>query len=202
MQHTHTRFKLLAALVLIAAFIPATQAAQPLKVTELFSAVEANVGKQVTIEGMATWVCPHMGCKAQLTDADGQSKTILLVTQGKSMPRFAPDLQGDTLRVTGILHENRITAADLDEHEKEIKNPSPAEAHSHTHGEGHDHAKGGDDCADCPEKQKPADPAQVAKARETQLARIAKYRELLAKSKKGYLASYTFEGQSWEKAAQ
>jgi hypothetical protein len=199
MQNTHTRFKLLAALAFIAALIPAAQAAQPLKVTELFSAVEANVGKQVTIEGLATWVCPHMGCKAQLTDADGQSKTTLLVTQGKSMPRFAPDLQGDTLRVTGILRENRITAADLDEQEAAIKNPQTAETHTHSHGDGHDHAKGGDDCANCPEKQKPADPAQVAKARETQLARIAKYRELLAKSKKGYLSSLTFEGQSWEK---
>ncbi len=185
------------ALALISMPLKAQTDTQPLTITGLVSTADANLGKPITIEGMATWVCPHMGCKAQLVNADGASRTTLLITQGKGMPRFSPELKGDTLRITGVLHEKRITAADLDEQESAIKNPQKAEAHNHAHE--HDHGKGGDDCANCPDKQKPADPAKLAKAKEAQLARIAKHRELLAKSKRGYLVSYSFEGQSWKK---
>ena len=110
------------------------------------------------------------------------------------MDKFTTELQGDTLRVTGIFRERRVTAADLDAQEAALKNPSPAVA-------AHDHAHGGADCANCPEKKAAAaDPAKAAKSRERQLAQIAKQREMLAKSPKGYLSFVSIEGEKWAKA--
>ena len=199
MHNTLTRLTSLTAALTLALFagsatLNAQAAAKPLSVTDLVAAIDANVGKQIVVEGMATWVCPHMGCKAQIINADGESKTALLLTQGKGTPKFNPELRGDTLRVTGILHETRITAADLDEQEAAIKNPKNADAHDHDHGHGK-----GDDCENCPSKQQKVSPEQLAKAKNAQLARIAKHREMLSKSKKGYLSSLSFESKSWEK---
>lgn len=179
----------LLSLLILAPALRAADAAKPLTVSQLLSAFDTNVDKEVTVEGMAVWVCPHMGCKAQLTDADGASKQKLLVSQGAKMAKFSTELQGDTLRVTGIFRERRVTAADLDAQEAALKNP-PAAAHDHGHG--------GADCADCPEKKAAAaDPEKVAKAKERQLAQIARQREMIAKSKNGYLSFVSIEGEKW-----
>lgn len=200
MQTTLTRLTSLTAALALAllagsATLNAQADAKPLSVTDLVAAIDANVGKQIVVEGMATWVCPHMGCKAQIINADGESKTALLLTQGKGAPKFSPELRGDTLRVTGILHETRVTAADLDEQEAAIKNPKNTGAHDHDHGHGKD-----DDCESCPTKKQEVSAEQLAKTKQAQLARIAKHREMLAKSKKGYLSSLSFESLSWQKA--
>ncbi|OAM90709.1 hypothetical protein OH491_02955 [Termitidicoccus mucosus] len=182
----------LLSLLILAPALRADDAAKPVTVSQLLSAIDTHVGKEVTVEGMAVWVCPHMGCKAQLTDADGASKQKLLVSQGAKMDKFTTELQGDTLRVTGIFRERRVTAADLDAQEAAIKNPPPA---------AHDHAHGGADCANCPDKKAAAaDPEKAAKARENQLAQIAKQREMLAKSSKGYLSFVSIEGEKWARA--
>ncbi|MDR0353263.1 MAG: hypothetical protein LBI02_07925 [Opitutaceae bacterium] len=181
-------------LLILAPALHADTATKPVTVSQLLSAIDTHAGKEVTVEGMAVWVCPHMGCKAQLTDADGASKHKLLVSQGAKMDKFSTELQGDTLRVTGIFRERRVTAADLDAQEAALKNPTPA-AHDHAH------AHGGADCANCPEKKAAAaDPAKVAKAKERQLAQIAQYREMLANSAKGYLSFVSIEGEKWAKA--
>lgn len=181
----------LLSLLILAPALRADDAVKPVTVSQLLSAIDTNVGKEVTVEGMAVWVCPHMGCKAQLTDADGASKQKLLVSQGAQMNKFTTGLQGDTLRVTGVFRERRVTAADLDALEAALKNPQPA---------GHSHEHDGADCANCPDKKAAAaDPAKAAKARELQLARIAKQREMLAKSQKGYLSFVSIEGEKWTK---
>ncbi|MDR0901979.1 MAG: hypothetical protein LBM92_04330 [Opitutaceae bacterium] len=184
-------FAALLPILIIAPALRAATPAKPLTVSQLLAEIDPNVGKEVTVEGMAVWVCPHMGCKAQLTDADGSSKQKLLVSQGAKMEKFAAELQGDTLRVTGVFRERRVTAADLHAQEAALKNPQPA-AHNHEHG--------GADCANCPEKKAAAaDPAKAAKSREQQLAQIARQREMLAKSKKGYLSFVSIEGKKWTK---
>jgi hypothetical protein len=181
----------LLSLLILTPALHADAATKSVTVSQLLSAIDTHAGKEVTVEGMAVWVCPHMGCKAQLTDADGASKQKLLVSQGAKMDKFSTDLQGDTLRVTGVFRERRVTAADLDAQEAALKNPPPA---------AHDHEHGGADCANCPEKKADAaDPEKAAKARERQLAQIASHRELLAKSSKGYLSFVSIEGEKWAK---
>ncbi|MEJ2596168.1 MAG: hypothetical protein P8100_13835 [bacterium] len=95
---------------------------------------EANllVGKQVVLNGMVDHVCKHGGQKLFLVNQDADAR--VKITTGENMAAFNTELEGETVRVVGIVEEQRIDEDYLREWEEEITG-GPIEGENSQHGE-------------------------------------------------------------------
>ena len=150
-------------------------------VEALLDSGENLVGRELVFEGMVISVCKSGGQKAFLRDSSETAKRTLRVEHGES-PVFEQDLCGDVLRITGVLHESRVTVESLDQMEARANAILEQErGNGHLNEESCEH--------DCPEG--------ITAERMLVLAKL--YREQLAKSQKGYLSNFWIECIRWEK---
>ena len=90
----------------------------------LLNHAESYVDKSVTVRGFVTHTCKHSGRRCFITD-ESQKSTLKVEAKGE-ITGFNRELVGSEIEVTGILHENRLTIADIDEMEKEMEDSSDA----------------------------------------------------------------------------
>jgi hypothetical protein len=135
------------------------------------------VGQPVVLEGFVTGVCHSGGKKAFLHDLDPDAKGNLRVERTGDMPVFDQELNGQTLRVSGVVRELRIDAAYLDSWEARVK-AAHAEKDEKKECDGHD--------------------CDSSLSNDAAIKRINALRAQLAKSSKGYLSSIWVDGTTWE----
>ena len=151
-----------------------------MEVDSLLSDADALVGKEVTIEGVCTHTCKHGATKIFLMGSD-DTQTIR-VEAGK-LGSFSSKCVNAIVRVKGILKEQRVDEAYLQNWEAQLK----AQAQE----------KHGDSEAGCDSEMK----ARGEKAN-TAEGRIADFRKKIAarkiKTGKDYLSFYYMEANSYE----
>jgi hypothetical protein len=180
---------ILATVVLTATFLaagvastPAHEAGQPpiLSIDELYKLPEKPIDAVVVIEGFPTKVCQKGGVKAWIRDCDPEINRIIRVDKTPEMKPFATDSVGQTLRITGVLREQRMDAAYFDEWEARVRSEGDTEEEP-----------GGSCGGNC-------SGGKNESAQQKMLQRIAGFRQQLERSSTGYLASLWLDGLRWE----
>jgi len=133
-------------------------------INELQENPEEYVGKKVSIEGIVTHVCRHEGQKMFITSTNPDEK--IKITAGEDDTGFNLELEGQTVKVTGILKELRIDENYINNMETDI-------------------------IEECAHEQK-----QLSEEEKTKLEgmdRVAALRVELEESEKGYLSNLWIE---------
>ena len=149
-------------------------------VDSLMANAEKLVGDTVTVEGVCSHLCSHGGRKAFIMGADS---TLLRSEAPAEMGgAFSPECVGKTLKVTGVVCEQRIDEEAVKAMEARYAEASKAEQ---TH-------------EACDTEKKAAGQADIA----TFEGRMADYREKIAKRNeaegKAYLSFYYLNATSYE----
>ncbi|MCD4735556.1 MAG: hypothetical protein K8R53_05900 [Bacteroidales bacterium] len=141
------------------------------------------VDKQITISGLVVHTCKHGGKRMFITD-EGTEERVKIVTGG-NIDNFDTELEGSVVVIEGILKEERIDNAYLDEWEKEIEGDMEEqhkihEGDEHTGEEGEEHT--GEEGEETEEDHHGTDPEKIQNLRKE-----------LADSGKDYLSFYSVE---------
>lgn len=161
---------------------PAVQSAVSgaLQIDDLLAGADSLAGKEVWIEGVCTHACKHGARKIFLMGSD-DTQTIR-VESGR-LGKFDPQCVGNIVRVKGILQEQRVDEAYLNDWEEQLRAQS-VEQHGTTE-------------AGC-ESEKKARGETAATAE----GRIADFRRKIAERNategKTYLSFYFVEALSYE----
>lgn len=149
-----------------------------LTVSQVVENAEQYVEKSVKIEGTVMHVCRHGGKRLFLA---GENPDVRFkVVAGEAIPVFDVALEGSDLVVTGVMKEDRIDAAYLDQQEADLLSAAPNEAEHEALEQGH------------------ADSVTHVDQNAERLAQIKDLRKQLEESGKDYLAYYSIEVQSLE----
>lgn len=179
---------------------------EAMTVGELLEQAEGLVDQTISVEGVVIHVCAHGGERLFIADAEGNE---IKVESGENIPRFDVTLEGTEIVLEAIVRELRIDEAYLQEWEAELAAEEAEMAadtvlveevveevaevaeevveaveeavteEDHAHGEDH------------PEMHGKEDHHMDARTK------IAKYREEIAASEKGYLSTYWLEAVSF-----
>lgn len=135
-------------------------------VADLLEIASDSLDKEVQVQGVVTHVCSHSGRRCFIEDTTG-AYSIKVEATG-DIPSFGRELMGNTIKVTGVLQENRLSTDYINEWEVEIK-----EKHAH---EAED---GGDKCA-------------------SELANIDNMRTWMKEHNKDYYSIFYLDGTAYE----
>ena len=179
---------------------------EAMTVGELLEQAEGLVDQTISVEGVVIHVCAHGGERLFIADAEGNE---IKVESGENIPRFDVTLEGTEIVLEAIVRELRIDEAYLQEWEAELAAEEAEMAadtvlveevveevaevaeevveaveeavteEDHAHGEDH------------PEMHGKEDHHMDARTK------IAKYREEIAASEKGYLSTYLLKAVSF-----
>ncbi len=151
-----------------------------ISIDSLLSAADALAGKEVTIEGVCTHTCKHGATKIFLMGSDDTQ--IIRVEAGK-LGSFSSKCVNAIVRVKGVLKEQRVDEAYLQNWEAQLK----AQAQE----------KHGDGEAGCDSEKKAR--GEQANTPEGRIADFrAKIADRKAKTGKDYLSFYYVEADSYE----
>jgi hypothetical protein len=131
------------------------------------------VGKQIALLGTIDHVCKHGGQKMFMVNQDSDAR--VKITTGEDMAAFNTELEGENVKVLGVVDELRIDEEYLREWEEELKAEQKSEAGEQVHmgegeGEGEDHHEG--------------DNSQ-------EYEQINKYRQMIQESEKDYISFFS-----------
>lgn len=145
----------------------------PISLSDFDVRAEELVGKQVMLTGTVDHVCKHGGQRMFVIETGSEGR--VKVTPDENIAAFKTDLEGQSVKLIGIVEEQRIDEEYLKEWEEEVMagvdmGDDKGEG-SHLGG---DTEKGGSD-ADM----------------EEELEKINNLRQEIAESEKGYLAFYS-----------
>lgn len=183
---------------------------EAMTVGELIEQAEGLVDQTISVEGVVIHVCAHGGERLFIADAEGNE---IKVESGENIPRFDVTLEGTEIVLEAIVRELRIDEAYLQEWEAELAAEEAEMAADTVNVEGvveevveevtevaeeaveaveevaaeEDHAHG----EEHPEMHGKEDHHMDA------YTKIAKYREEIAASEKGYLSTYWLEAVSF-----
>jgi len=150
------------------------------------SLVESLVGKKISISGTVDHVCKHGGQKLFIVDENSDAR--IKITPNEEIAAFNTDLVGETVKITGIIEEMRVDEDYLKEWEEEVKSGAEEEGKGHGNGEGN-HESGEE--VDHSEENEDIDI-------EAELEQIAKMRQRVEDSEKGYLSFYSILAVEYE----
>jgi hypothetical protein len=135
---------------------------------------ETLVGKQIELNGTIDHVCKHGGQKMFIVNQDSDAR--IKITTGENMAAFNTDLEGENVKVLGVVDELRIDEDYLREWEEELKNEEHSEAGDQVHmGEGE--GESGDDHHEAEHSG--------------QYDQINEYREMIKASGKDYISFFS-----------
>jgi hypothetical protein len=146
-------------------------------VKDYLHAPESYLGREIVLQGFVTDVCRRKGCWALLHDKDADDKGLVRVKQneeGDTFKAFLPELQGQTIQVTGSVKETKIDKDYLDQWEARVRAAREKAVKAND--------------------QK----SEAGDSYDAVLKQIAGLRERLAGAKHGYLSSYSFAVAKWE----
>jgi len=152
-----------------------------LQITQVTENPARYIDQKITVNGMVTHVCKHGGKRLHLSQTGSDEK--LRVRIGKNMTPFERELEGSTIRVTGIFVEERMDQEYLDK----LKKGSET-AESHEHDEDHSH-----DAEQATGEQADVEQGQVSEAY------IQELEAKINNSEKGYISEYWLTAESFDK---
>ncbi|WP_319505213.1 hypothetical protein [Bacteroides graminisolvens] len=157
------------------------QLSDAIDVDSLLAAADSLTGEEVTVEGVCTHICAHGGGKIFLMGSD-DTQTIRI--EAGKVGKFDQKCVNSIVKVTGVLVEQRVDEAYLENWENQLK-AATAEKH------------GDSDAAGCStEKQARGETANSPEQR------IADFRKKIAARKardgKEYLSFYYVEANNYE----
>ncbi len=172
-------------LMLISSFISCTQKEKKVQsaalqtVHNLVTNAAEFVGTNVTVKGTVVHVCKHGGKRMFIIGNEPESR--FKITAGKKIGSFDIELEGSNVQVTGVIQEQKVDQAFLDNWESELENEhEPEVAHE---GHEHDHAQTA---------------GEVDDHHENASNQIKMFRERLAKSDKDFISFYSMECETFE----
>lgn len=137
------------------------------------SSAENLVGKQIKLAGTIDHVCKHGGQKMFVVSEDSDAR--VKITTGENMAAFNTELEGESVKVVGVVDELRIDEEYLREWEEEVLagiGPDEGEKSEKVHmGEGEDEHHELEENQD--------------------LMQIQKYRDKIAESDKDYISFFS-----------
>lgn len=152
------------------------QESMKIEVEEYLADPEQYIGKELLLTGTVVHVCKHDGKKLFIIGKDPEKRVKF--TTGKDMPSFDIKWEGSKIEISGIVKEQRVNEAMLDDMEKKVKeSPEPEHKEEEEHGK-HEHEEGTD---------------HHHSSKEDQLKNIQKLREKIQKSEKGYISFFSLE---------
>ena len=99
---------------------------QTITVEDFQDKADAFVGKEIYITGTVDHVCKHGGKKVMLVSEDGEAS--LKIMAGEEISKFNKNIEGENLKVRGVVQEMRMDEAYLIEKEEHVKeNHKPEE---------------------------------------------------------------------------
>ena len=153
-----------------------------LDVDSLLSNAEALTEQTVDVEAVCTHICQHGGGKIFLMGSD-DTRTIRCEA-GEEVGKFSQDCANSIVRVTGVLKEQRIDEAYLQQWEAQLENNADE--------------KHGNSSAGCSSEQK----ARQEEAANSTEERIANFRKRIAqrneKEGKNYLSFYYIDATDYK----
>lgn len=136
------------------------------------------VGKEVVVTGMVSHVCKHSGARCFLMGS--QEEATIRVEAGHQIGSFNQEQMGSDLKVKGVLQEIRIDDAYVAEMAAEIEDEGTVSDSDHAMGhDGNHEVDGGDHDQD-------------------QMNQLAKMRQKIEASEKGYYSIFYLDGISSE----
>lgn len=156
-----------------------TGAVEMIDINKFWDVAADNLDKTVQLEGTVVHVCKHGGKRMHIIGEDTEQR--LVVHAAEDMEPFKAEMEGNKVKITGIINETRIDEAYLVKWEEEIKaaqaEEAEAEEHpaSHTSHDLHEHGAEGDD-------GKSHDP----------MTQIEDIRKQISENEKGYISKFSF----------
>ena len=135
-------------------------------VAQLLSVIDQNIDQEMYIVGTVNHVCSHSGRRCFLIDSTGVY-SIRVEATGE-IESFSKELVGTSIKVKGIVKEERLTLAEIEEMEVEVIEKHPEDAENN-----------GENCS-------------------AEMANINKMREWMKEHGKDYYAIYYVDGLSYE----
>lgn len=161
------------------------QKATELTLAELTANTGEYVGKVVQVSGTVNHVCRHGGKKMFIAgEAAGQRFKI---NASADVGSFDIALEGSDVQVVGLVEEQRVDAAYLDEWESTAcsTEKEAAMANTHDHGDGHDHSHD----------------SELTETQKKTLNNINSLRGKLEASGKGHLSFYSMKCKSFQEVS-
>jgi outer membrane murein-binding lipoprotein Lpp len=155
-----------------------------LTINEFKERAEEFAGDTVLVKGLVNHACRHSGKRMFIVDQE--TSEGLRVDAGKIVAGFDNSLEGSMVLVTGVVMERRIDEAYLNEWESEVQEECAAEQ-AYAEGEMAD----AEAEAEADEETEEEDPAE-------DLDRIAKLRQQVLESEKGYISFFHLECISYD----
>ncbi len=151
------------------------------------SLVETLAGKKISISGTVDHVCKHGGQKLFIVDENSDAR--IKITPNEEIAAFNTDLVGETVKITGIIEEMRVDEDYLKEWEEEVK--SGAEEKE---GKGHGNGDGNHESGEEEDHSEEHEDLDI----EAELEQIARMRQRVEDSEKGYLSFYSILAVEYE----
>lgn len=139
---------------------------KPVDVAQLLKMADNQVDQKVLITGTVNHVCSHSGRRCFLIDSTGEYS--IRVEAAGTIENFPKEVMGNTILVKGILKEEQLTIAEIDEMEANVLEQHPEEAENN-----------GENCS-------------------AEMANIKQMRNWMKEHGKDYYAIYYVEGLSYE----
>ena len=157
------------------------------EMVEYDSLVEYLAGKKISISGTVDHVCKHGGQKLFIVDENSDAR--IKITPNEEIAAFNTELVGETVKITGIVEEMRVDEDYLKEWEEEVKSGGEEkEGKGHGNGDGN-HESGEEE--DHTEEHEDID-------MEAELEQIARMRQRVEDSEKGFLSFYSILAVEYE----
>ncbi len=99
-----------------------------LPVNRVMETPEKYLGNQITVKGMVTHVCRHGGKRLHLSTSGSDVK--LRVRTGENVSPFERSLEGNTIRISGKLTEERFDQGYIEKLRKNKKESKESEHHN------------------------------------------------------------------------
>lgn len=188
----------------------ATQTVTEVTVAQAIQQPDQYVDKVVKLEGTVVHVCKHGGKRMFVTGENPDER--LKITVGGDIGAFDVSLEGSVVEVEGIMKEQRIDAAYLDQREADIASGEKSEKdeiehtgeeHSHeyadhdhdddSHSQEHEGHKHDSDVHKHEHDDAKSDDADDHHSKEEELKQLQELRKKLADSGQDYLSFYSVE---------
>ena len=183
--------KKLSALILIALLVTACEKKQAseevpqLTVAQIDADAAQYVGKKVSVTGTAVHVCKHGGKRLFVIGDTPEPR--FKITAGEQVNSFDVALEGSDIVATGVVQEQKVDEAFLDNWENELsKSTKPEVGHEGTEHTTNEHGEAVEEHAEAAES----------------LAQIKSMREELAETGKESLSFYSLECESFNEVTE
>lgn len=110
--------RFLAFLIIVISICSCNTTPKVYTVAQVFSIADKSIDKEICVQGLVKHVCQHSGQRCFLVDEAGNSLKIEVSADLKSFPK---EIMGKTIKLKGILKEQKISEEEINKMSEEQK---------------------------------------------------------------------------------